>query len=100
VTGTAHLGREQLDLVFRPEPKDPSIFALRSPIELTGTIKDPVVTPQMGPIAARVGAAALLAAVNPVLAIIPFIETGPGEDTNCSALMAHAKAKGAVKKTP
>ncbi|HEX4886108.1 MAG TPA: AsmA family protein [Casimicrobiaceae bacterium] len=100
VTGTAHLGRERLDFVFRPEPKDPSIFALRSPIELTGTIKDPVVTPRIGPIAARVGAAALLAAVNPVLGILPFIETGPGEDTNCGALMAHAKSKGAVKKTP
>jgi uncharacterized protein involved in outer membrane biogenesis len=100
VEGSAHLGRERLDFVFHPEPKDPSIFALRSPIELKGTFKDPEVRPRMGPIVARVGAAALLAAVNPLLAILPFIETGPGKDTNCGALVAQVQAKGAVRKTP
>jgi uncharacterized protein involved in outer membrane biogenesis len=99
VTGGVDLGAERLGFVFRPEPKDPSIFVLRSPIELNGTFVDPDVKPRIGPIAARVGVAALLAAVNPVLAIIPFIETGPGEDTNCGALTAQAKAKGAVRKT-
>jgi hypothetical protein len=42
----------------------------------------------------------LLAAVNPLLAILPFIETGPGKDSNCGALIAQARGKGAVKKTP
>jgi hypothetical protein len=41
----------------------------------------------------------LLAAINPVLALLPFIETGPGKDSDCGKLIAQANAKGAVKKT-
>ena len=100
VVGTIDFQREALDLVFHPEPKDPSIFALRSPIHLQGPFKDPKVRPEAGPIIARVAAATLLAALNPVLALIPFIETGPGQDSDCGRLIAQARAKGAVKKTP
>jgi uncharacterized protein involved in outer membrane biogenesis len=100
VVGGLDLSSERFDFVFHPEPKDPSIFVLRSPIQLLGTLKDPVVKPKLGPIAVRITAAALLAAVNPLLAIIPFIETGPGKDTNCGALVARVHAKGAVKKKP
>ena len=100
VVGTIDFRREALDLVFHSEPKDMSIFALRSPIHLQGPFKDPKVRPEAGPIIARVGAAALLAALNPVLALIPFIETGPGKDSDCGRLIAQARAKGAVKKTP
>ena len=96
--GPIDLRRERLDLVFYPEPKDPSIFALRSPIHLEGAFKDPAVRPEAGPIVARIAGAALLAAVNPLLALLPFIETGPGKDSDCAKLLAHVRAKGAVKK--
>jgi hypothetical protein len=56
------------------------------------------VRPKAGPIAARGAAAAALAAINPLLALLPFIETGPGKDSDCAQLLSHAKAKGAVKK--
>ena len=98
VTGPIDLRRERLDLVFRPEPKDYSIFALRSPIHLQGAFKDPAVRPEPGPIVTRVAGAALLAAVNPLLALLPFIETGPGKDSDCAKLLAQVRAKGAVKK--
>ena len=98
VTGAIDLRRERLDLVFYPEPKDHSIFALRSPIHLQGALKDPAVRPELGPIAARVAGAVLLAAVNPLLALLPFIETGPGKDSDCAKLLGQVKAKGAVKK--
>jgi uncharacterized protein involved in outer membrane biogenesis len=100
VAGTIDFARERLDLVFHPEPKDPSIFALRSPIHLEGPFKQPKVRPDAGPIVARVVAAAALAALNPVLALIPFIETGPGKDTDCGALVAQARSKGATRRTP
>ena len=97
VAGPIDLRREHLDLVFRPEPKDMSIFALRSPIHLQGAFKDPAVRPEVGPIAARVAGAALLAAVNPLLALLAFIETGPGKDSDCAKLLTQVRAKGAVK---
>ncbi len=98
VTGPIDLRRERLDLVVHPEPKDHSIFVLRSPIHLQGAFKDPAVRPEVGPIAARVAGAALLAAVHPLLALLPFIETGPGKDSDCAKLLAQVRAKGAVKK--
>ena len=98
VTGTIDFASEKLDLVFRAEPKDPSIFALRSPIHLEGSFADPKVRPEAGPIVARIAGAVALAAINPILALIPFIETGPGEDSDCRRLVAQARQKGAVKK--
>lgn len=98
VVGKIDFGDEQLNLVFHAEPKDMSLFALRSPIHLDGPFKDPNVKPEAGPIVARIVAAALLGAVNPALALLPFIETGPGKDSDCSRLVAQARSKGAVKK--
>jgi len=100
VVGEIDFTRERLDLVFHPEPKDVSIFVLRSPIHLQGPLKDPKVRPEAGPIAARIAAAALLGALNPVLALLPFIETGPGKDSDSAKLVAQARSKGAVKKQP
>jgi AsmA family protein len=92
--GTINFKTEALDLVTSPVPKDPSPFALRSPIMIRGTLMDPQVRPKVGPIAARAAAALLLAAANPLLAIAPFIETGPGEDSDCGALMQGVKSGG------
>lgn len=99
VVGTIDFKQERLDLVFHAEPKDMSIFVLRSPIRLEGPFKRPKVRPEAGPIIARVAGAALLAAINPAPAILPFIETGPGKDSDCVKLTAQVHAKGAVKKT-
>jgi uncharacterized protein involved in outer membrane biogenesis len=98
VEGHVNLGTEKLQLVTRPEPKDPSIFALRSPIEIEGSIKKPKVKPRAGPIVARVAAAAALGAIAPPLAALAFVETGPGKDSDCGKVLAEAKAAGAVKK--
>ena len=92
--GTVEFRSEKLDLVAYPEPKDPSIFALRSPIMIRGTFKDPSVMPKIGPIAARGAAALALAAVNPLLAFLPFIETGPGKDSDCGQLLHRVKSAG------
>lgn len=85
-TGKIDFKREFVDLVVHPAPKDPSPFALRTPLIVSGPFKDLGVKPQLGPLAARGAAAALLAAVNPLLALVPFIETGPGKDSDCASL--------------
>lgn len=98
VEGMVDFQQERLDLVTYPEPKDMSIFALRSPVQMQGAFKDPTVRPKAGPIVARGAAAAALAVANPLLALLPFIETGPGKDSDCGALLGSVKRKGAVKK--
>jgi AsmA family protein len=97
-TGTLNFASETLNIVTKPVPKDPSPFVLRSPINVQGTLKDPKVRPQMGPILARGAAALALGAVNPLLAVIPFVETGPGEDSDCGQLLRQVKSEG-VKTT-
>jgi uncharacterized protein involved in outer membrane biogenesis len=89
--GAINFKSEELDLVTSPAPKDASPFVLRSPIVIRGTLKDPQIRPKVGPIAARAAAALLLGAANPLLAALPFIETGPGENSDCGQLMQQVK---------
>ena len=72
-------------------PKKKSIVVLRTPFDVGGTFADPSVTPDLGTLGARVGGAIALGLINPLLALIPLIETGPGHDEDCSALLAKVK---------
>ena len=93
------LKNETLNLTLRPQPKDMSILSLRAPLHVTGTFKKPQFKPDMGVIARRGGAALLLGALNPLAALIPLIETGPGKDSDCNTLLAHVnQTTGRAKK--
>jgi uncharacterized protein involved in outer membrane biogenesis len=91
VTGDINLANEQLNLTIRPEPKDKSPVSLRSPIHIRGELSRPKIVPEAGRITARGVGALALAAVNPLLALLPLIETGPGIDSDCGKLIAEAK---------
>ncbi|HUP98365.1 MAG TPA: AsmA family protein [Usitatibacter sp.] len=99
VEGAIDLKNEQYDIETKPEPKDPSPLALRTPLLIKGPLKKPSVRPKAGPLAARIAGAAALAAINPALAVLALIETGPGKDADCGKLIAEAHGKGAVKKS-
>ena len=88
--GEINLAREQLNLTFNVQPKDPSILSLRAPIHLTGSLRKPQVRPDTATLATKGIAALALAAINPLLALLPTIETGPGEDADCKQLIAEA----------
>jgi uncharacterized protein involved in outer membrane biogenesis len=98
VEGSVDFGKEVMDLQLNPYPKNPGILSLRTPIVATGPLRSPKTRPKAGPLVARVAAAAALAAVNPALAVLATLESGPGKDTDCGKLLAQAKAQGAVKK--
>ncbi|SCY01473.1 hypothetical protein SAMN05216420_10215 [Nitrosospira sp. Nl5] len=89
--GQISLAEETIDMKLSPEPKDFSIVSLRTPIHISGTFKDPTIYPDKM-LAIRIGAAVLLGVfATPFAALIPLIETGPGEDANCRALIASVK---------
>jgi uncharacterized protein involved in outer membrane biogenesis len=92
LSGSIDLDSERLDLTVRPQPRDASLLAARTPIVVSGTLRDPAVKPEGGPLAARALAAGLLAAVNPLLALIPLIEPGTGPESQCAQLLAQARA--------
>lgn len=80
------LARERLELELRPKPKSPGILSLRAPVYVQGSFRNARIAVGQG--ALLRGAAALaLSAVNPLAALLPLIETGPGEDTNCSRVL-------------
>lgn len=91
-TGTLSLREETIDLTLTPLPKDMSPLALRGPLHVTGSFAKPAINLEKKTIARKVGAAVLLGLLNPLAAIIPLVETGPGKDANCSGLIASVEA--------
>ena len=87
-TGSIDLGEEKIDLRLTPLPKDKSILAIRSPINIVGTFGDPGFEIDKLALFTRAGAALALGLINPLAALIPLIETGPGTDADCQALLA------------
>jgi len=90
VDGTVSLANEALDLTAIVSPRDASPFTVRSPIHVRGTFSDPHVSLEKGPVAAKVGAAALLALVNPIAAVVPFVDPGANDDAKREAAACQA----------
>jgi len=81
--GSIDLGDETLDLLLKPRPKDFSPLSLRSPLRVRGTLKQPSIRPQGGPLILRAAAAVALYSLAPPAALLALLETGPGEDADC-----------------
>lgn len=94
VSGGANLADETLDLTIRPIAKDASLLTLRVPFYVKGTFAKPDFTPDKARLLLRGGSAILLGLINPLAAILPLIETGPGQDSDCGDLMAQARKAG------
>ena len=107
-TGGFNLANETFDMRIEPKPKRPGILSLRTPVRVYGSFKKPDFSLEKGPLLARAGGAIALAIVAPITAVLPLIETGPGENTNCARVrkeagtaekQATAAPGGAQKKT-
>ena len=91
--GTVSLRDETLNLTISPVPKDFSPITLRGPLHARGTFANPSFGLDKGRAAMRAGAALLLGLINPLAAIIPLIETGPGKDAPCGDLVKSLEAR-------
>ena len=77
ITGNVNLRDESLALRVVTRPKDWSLFSLRTPLTVTGTLGDPSVGIEPQRLAGRVlGALALGVAAGPAAAVIPMMEQG------------------------
>ncbi|OVZ57980.1 hypothetical protein CDO44_16530 [Pigmentiphaga sp. NML080357] len=90
-SGTIDFGSERLNLRFEPQPKDKSILAARSPIDIGGTLADPDFKIDKAALFTRAGASIALGFINPLAALIPLIETGPGTDADCQGLLSNLR---------
>jgi len=94
IDGTVSLRDETLDLRAVVSPKDFSPMSLRTPIHVKGTLAQPRVSLEVGKLAGKAGAAGLLALLNPLAALIPFVDPGAQKkaeehDAECANL-AHS----------
>ncbi|HEX2566411.1 MAG TPA: AsmA family protein [Burkholderiales bacterium] len=92
-SGDINLKNEQLDLTFFPEPKDKSLASLNSPLYVRGTFGDPQVRPDTKKLVAKGAGALIMGILNPLLAVVPLVNEGPGKDSNCGKLIAEATSK-------
>src|SRR5690606_40573891 len=86
--GTINLQDESLDLLLRPRPKDRSSLALRWPLRVGGSFKDPSFRPDMKALGLRGAIALALGSIAPPAALLATFETGPGEDSDCGGKYA------------
>jgi len=91
--GTIDLREERYDLELKGDSKRASLLALRGPILIHGTFRNPVVGPAIGPLAMRIGAAVGLGALSPPLALIALFDAGDAQDIDCRALNEQARAQ-------
>ncbi|MFZ4876743.1 AsmA family protein [Janthinobacterium sp. Mn2066] len=93
IDGTVNLANEKLDLTLQPDSKGLRIFSLRSPLYVHGTFSQPDVSVDKGVLALRTGGALALATVAPFAALLPLVNTGPGDTSECATLLAQARVK-------
>ena len=86
IDGTVSLRDESMDLRAVVSPKNFSPLTLRTPVHVKGTFSKPAVSLELGKLAGKAGAAGLLALLNPLAAIIPFIDPGREEERRRSGL--------------
>jgi uncharacterized protein involved in outer membrane biogenesis len=87
-TGTINLSTEAIDYKLTTDSKHFSIGTFKTPIDIKGTLKKPAIAPEIGPLAARAGAAVGLGVLFPPAALLPTIQFGTGDDNACQAAEA------------
>ena len=91
-SGSIDLRQEKLSLMLKQKTKRTSPVAFTSPIYVLGSFAKPEVQVDKAAVAARGIGAIALAMVNPLLAVIPLIDPGPGKDSDCRQLVRDARA--------
>ncbi|MGH8159004.1 MAG: AsmA family protein [Rhodanobacter sp.] len=97
VSGTANMASEQLNLDVTPHTKGFRIFSLRSPLYVKGTLKNPDVGVQKGPLLIRgAGAVALGVVAAPAAALLALV--APSHDTSndntCRIVLQQMRSSG------
>ncbi|PUA17916.1 AsmA family protein [Glaciimonas sp. PCH181] len=98
ISGQINLANETLALNIRPKSKGLRIISLRSPLYIAGTFKNPDVGVDKGVLALKAGGAIALGILAPVAALVPLINLGSEQQTDCASLLGTVKLKPSAPK--
>jgi AsmA protein len=90
-TGSIDLAQEEFDLLLEPRTKNTSPLSLRSPIFVRGSFAQPKIEFDKVKMVVRAAGALVMGSVNPLLALIPLVDAGPGKDSDCSKILREAR---------
>ena len=76
VDGSLSLAAETLNLRAMALPKDFSPLTIRTPLHVNGSFANPDVSLEKKPVGIKLAAATLLALINPLIAVLPLLDTG------------------------
>lgn len=99
IDGTVNFANEKLDLDVHPNSKGLRLLSLRSPLYVKGTLKNPDVGVQPGPLILRGGGALALGVLaTPVAALLPLVATSKGEpDNTCATVLDQMRSPSQAK---
>ena len=89
--GTVDLRDQRIDYRLSAKPKHITIGSIPTPIDITGTLRDPSIRPQAAPLLERGAAAVALGFVAPPLALLATIQLGVNDPHDCGDLVEEAK---------
>lgn len=88
---TIDMSEEIINAILEAKPKDGSLLSAQTPLVISGTLKNPIVGLDAKKGLARGAAAVTLGALlTPFAALLAFVDTGDGEDSDCTALINEA----------
>ncbi len=90
--GEIDIPKSNLNLKFIPKPKNPSLFSMATPINVTGSWAEPQITPTAGGILKKLGGIAL-GTVNPAALALPFLKLGSKDNNACVNMLVGEKLK-------
>lgn len=82
--GDVDFRNNTVDFHIEQDPKHFSILALHAPIDITGPLKSPTITPNPGQLG-------LKAAMGALTGLLATVQLGLGKDNNCGALIQSAE---------
>ena len=100
-SGDVNFAKEALDLKLVSKSKSFSLAALRGPINIDGTFKNPTVGPDISQAVGRGAAAVALGIVTGGPgAILPLLDFGGAKDSDCAGLIQDATGPGTKAQVP
>jgi uncharacterized protein involved in outer membrane biogenesis len=96
--GAINLDTERMNFELRGRDKKFRFVRVLLPITAKGSLYAPKLGVQPGAALAQGGIGLALGMLNPLAAVLPFVDPGLAKDANCSALLAEAGRQGAPLK--